>query len=231
MNLSTLKSDINFLCGSTSATYQDVDKVRNMNVAYHDVARTIWESDGDWRFDDSNNTDAPLAYKTLGHASASYVIPTTAMRIEGVEVKDNNGDWTKLSPLSYHEMAVSPEEIYSTPGLPMYYQLEGNEVRLFPSPSSAYATLSSGMLVRLNRNVTEFAATASTPTPGFATPFHRILSLAASIDFTQDEQQRNFLIAQKSRLEKGLVRFYSKRATEFKTQIKPAGKKRWRQYL
>lgn len=45
MNVTQLKSDIDFLCGSTSGTYPDADKIRNMNIAYQDVARVIWESD------------------------------------------------------------------------------------------------------------------------------------------------------------------------------------------
>jgi len=45
MTISEIKSDIDFLCGSTSATYLDADKIRNVNIAYQDVARVIWESD------------------------------------------------------------------------------------------------------------------------------------------------------------------------------------------
>lgn len=230
MNITQLKSDIDFLCGSTSASYLDADKIRNMNVAYQDVTRLIWESDGTWKFDDSNNTDAPVAYRTIANASASYLVPTTALRIEGVEVKDGNGDWIKLRPLGLHDVPISIEEYMTGVGTPAEYMLEGNEIRLFPAPGTGYATMTSGMAVRLSRAVTEFATTASTITPGFVTSFHRILSLAASIDFTQDEAQRKFLIAQRARLEQGLVRFYSKRAAEIKTNIKPAGKKRWRQY-
>lgn len=231
MNLQNLKDDTDFLCGSTSGTYSNANKVRNMNVAYHDVARLIWESDGVWSFDDSNNTNAPVAYRTVANASASYLVPTTALRIEGVEIKDGNSNWTKLTPVSYHDLTVSPEEFLSSTGLPTYYQLEGNEIRLYPPPGTGYVTMSSGMAVRLSRGVTELNATATTTTPGFATPFHRILSLAAAIDFTQDEQQRRFLITQKTRLEQGLSRFYSRRGAELKTKVNPSGRKAWRQYL
>ncbi len=231
MNIQNLKDDVDFLCGSTSATYSNVNKVRNMNIAYHDIARLVWESDGGWSYDDSNNTDAPIAYKTLGNASASYTIPTTALRIEGIEVKDNGGDWKKILPITYHELSQAPQEFLSGGGFPIYYQLKGNEINLFPSPTTSYVTLASGMLVRLSRVPTELVATATTTTPGFATPFHRILSLAAAIDFIQDSNQRQFLAIQKDRLEKGLIKFYSKRADEFKSSLTSTGKKTWRQYL
>lgn len=231
MNVTNIKADIDFLCGSTSASYPDADKMRNVNIAYHDVAQLIWQSDGTWNFDDSNNTDSPIARRTIANASASYVIPTTAIRIEGVEVQNNNGDWQKMNPISYHEMSVSPEEFLTGTGMPIYYMLDGNEIRLFPAPGTGYVTMSSGMLVRLSRNVTELPTTATTTEPGFVKSFHRILSLAASIDFSQDSQQKQFLAVQKERLEANMTRFYSKRGAEYPSRIVPASRKRWRNYL
>lgn len=230
MNVTNLKADINFLCGATSATYSDADKMRNVNVAYQDVARMIWESDSTYSWDDSNNTTGPVAYRTIANASASYVIPTTALRIRGVEVKDSSGQWLKLKPVSLFDLGVSPENYMTGVSTPIQYMVEGNEIRLFPAPGTGYVTMSSGMAVRLSRAVTELATSATTTEPGFPTNFHRILSLAASVDFTQDENQRNFLLKQKDRLEKGLANFYSHRAVEYKTRITPVGKKRWRQY-
>lgn len=126
---------------------------------------------------------------------------------------------------------MSPEEFLTGGGLPIYYRLEGNEINLYPAPATNYTTMSSGMMVRLSRAVTEMAVTASTSEPGFATPFHRILSLAAAIDFEQEAKQREFLAGQKQRLEMGLTRFYSKRGAEYKSKIKPAFKRRWKSYL
>jgi hypothetical protein len=231
MNLQNLKADVNFLCGSTSATYPDADKVRNMNVAYQDVARLIWESDGAWSFDDNNNTDYPIAYRTIANASGTYLIPTNAQRIESVEIKDANGQWLRLKPLDYVDLPVAPSEYLTGTGTPIYYHLEGTQIELKPTPGTGYVTMTSGMAVRLNREVTELAVTATTTTPGFATAFHRILSLAASIDFIQDNQQRQFLAAQKARLEQGLVRFYSKRGDEMRSRVVPAIKKRWKMYV
>lgn len=231
MNIGQIKKDVHFLLGSTSATYFDLDITRNINIAYQDVTRLIWESDGGWAFDDSNNTDSPKATKTLGNLSGTYTIPTTALRIEQVEIKDNGGNWSKLNPISYHEITTSPESYQSQGGLPTEYALEGNEIRLFPPPFSGNVTLVSGMALRLSRAVTEFAASASSTTPGFATSFHRILSYGAAVDFTQDQNQRQNFLLLKQRLEQGLVRFYGKRAEENPTGINPATKKRWRNYL
>jgi hypothetical protein len=230
MNITNLKADVDFLCGSTSATYSDTNKIRNINIAYLDVARTIWESDS-VHFDDANNTDSMVAYKGMANASASYLVPTTAIRINGVEVADANGDWKKLKFLNVDDLTVSREEYLTGTGTPLYYNIEGTQCRLFPAPGTGYVTMSSGLAFRLSRNVTEFATTATTTEPGFPANFHRILSYAAAMDFTQDEKQRQYLAGQKERLEQGMRRYYAKSVQEAKTIIRPAGKKRWRQYV
>lgn len=228
MTITELDNDVDFHCGSTSGTYTTTAKRRNQNIAYHGVARMIWEADGS--YDDSNNTDSPTSKKLLGNASGSYTIPTTALMIKGVEVKDSSGVYQKLRPITLQDLTVSPDNYMTGSGLPIEYMVEGNEIRLFPAPGTGSVTMASGMAIRLARTVTEIPVSATTSTPGFATPFHRILSYAAAIDFTQDEKQREYLIGQRDRLEKGLTRFYAKKLVEVPSRIKPAGKKRWQQY-
>jgi len=228
LNVSEIKQDINLLVGSTSATYLNVDKMRNVNIAYQDVARLIWESAAGWQFDDSNSTTLPLVKTTLVHGQQDYSLPSTSQRVESVIVKDSQGNWKKLKQFNIHDTTIALPEFYEGNNLPLYYDLVGRSIMLHPTPSSAYCTLASGLGVYINRDVTELGVSATSTVPGFATGFHRILSLAAAIDFVQDTTQRQFLLGQKDRLEKGLVRFYGKRSVEEKQQIKPA--KNWRQY-
>ncbi len=221
MNITEIKRDIDMLVGSTSATYLNVDKIRNINVAYQDVARTIWESAAGWQFDDSNATTIPLVKTTLVHGQQDYSLPTTSQRVESVIVKDSGGNWKKLSQFDIHDTTIALPEFYEGNNLPLYYDLVGRSIMLYPTPSSAYCTLASGLGVYINRDVTEFGVSAASTVPGFATGFHRILSYAAALDFTQDATDRQFLLTQKERLQNGLVRFYSKRSVEEKQQIKP----------
>lgn len=218
--------------GSTSAIYADADLIRNVNVAYHDVARLIWDSTDGWNYDDSNATTLPIAKTTLVHNQQDYTLPTTAQRVHRVEVKDSSGNWIQLEPLDSHDSAGAlPEFLGGQAGFPLYYDLVGRSLMLYPIPHSGHVTTASGMAVYVDRDVTEFATSATTATPGFAPAFHRILSYAAAIDFVQDSQHREFLARQKQRLEQGLARFYSRRSVEAPTRIKPAGLKRWRRYL
>lgn len=230
MNYTNLRADARYLCGATSGTYADADVMRNMNIAYQRAATLIWEADPTYAFDDRNNTDGPVAYRTVANASASYMIPTTALRIRQVEIKDGSGDWQKLTPINYAELSISPEEYFTGTGTPTNYAIEGNEIRLFPAPGTGYVTMASGMAVRLQRAPTDAAVTATTTEPGFATAYHRYLSYSAAVDFTQDPKQREFLLIQKDRLERGLVRFYGRWAGEYKSRIKPNSKKNPRRY-
>lgn len=228
MNVQDLKNDINLLCGSTSATYLNADKMRNVNIAYQDVARLIWESAAGWQFDDSNSTTLPLVKTTLVHGQQDYSLPSTSQRVESVMVKDSGGNFQKLRQFDIHDTTIALPEFYEGNNLPLYYDMVGRSIMLYPTPSSAYCTLASGLGVYINRDVTELGVSATSTTPGFATGFHRILSLGAAIDFTQDPSQREFLLVQKDRLERGLVRFYSKRNVEEHQQIKPL--KSWNKY-
>lgn len=230
MNISQISQDVHSLCGSTSGTYTPTNLIRNVNIEYQNVARLIRESAGGWSYSDNNTTNSPKWTTTLTHGTQGYNIPSTIQKIQEVTVKDSAGNWVKLLPFDLHDTSLAPQEYYQSAGFPIYYDLVGTQIDLYPTPSSAYATLTSGMVVFVDRDITEFATTATTTIPGFATPFHRILSLAASIDFLQDNQQKMFLAQQKARLEQGLTKFYSNRSVESRTAIKPHAQRNWRQY-
>jgi len=231
MTINEIKADIYFQTGTTSATYPTTDLIRNVNIAYNDVARLIWSSTGGWQFDDSNATTLPIAKTTMVHNQQDYSLPSTTQKVEAVVVKDIGGEWFKLKPFDIHDTELAPVEYMDGNGLPLYYDLVGRSVMLYPSPSSAYCTLASGLGVYVSRDVTEFPVTATSTVPGFALPFHRLLSYGASIDFVQDTNQRNMLVQLKDRMEKGLINFYAKREVEGTTAIKPRHLKYWRQYV
>jgi len=231
MTFSEITADVDFLCGTTTASYPIADKTRNINVAYQDTARLIWESSDKWQYDDSNKSTLPVAQSDLFHGQKDYELDTYAQIVRRVEVLDSNGDYVKMKPKDEAEIDIATDEYFSDYAMPIYYDLVGRSVLLYPSPSSAYCTTTDGLQITVERDVDEFATTATTATPGFATQFHRILSYAAAIDYIDDPSVKDRLIAMKSRLEDGLKRFYGRRNQELTTKISPKGKRFWRQYL
>lgn len=232
-NKTGLIEDIDFLCGTTSASYPLVQKVRNINNAYHDVTRIIWEAQDAWQFDDENRTDLPKITTSLTHGTGDYRVPalsTVIRHIKGIDIQDSQGNWQKLQAIDYNDITQAWDEYQDTAGMPMQYDLEGGYIRLKPAPSSAYVTTSSGMIIWISRDATEFTTASTTSVPGFATQFHKILSLSAAIDFTRDAGEQRLFIQMKDRLEKGLKEFYNARNVEKRISLRPYNKKFHRQY-
>jgi len=232
-NKAGLIEDIDFLCGTTSASYPLVQKVRNVNNAYHDVTRLIWEAQDGWQYDDANRTDLPKITTTLTDGTGDYRVPalsTVIRHVKGIDIQDGNGNWQKLQAFDYNDTTIAWDELDKTNGMPRYYDLEGGFIRLKPAPDDAFVTTSSGMIIWISRDAVEFTTASTTSIPGFATQFHKILSLSAAIDFTRDVSEQRLFLQMKDRLEKGLQEFYSSRNVERRVNLKPFGKKRWRQY-
>ncbi len=98
---------------------------------------------------------------------------------------------------------------------------------LYPTPVSGAAgvTLVSGLRVYFDRDITLFTTASTTATPGFATPFHRILSYSSAIDFTKDNTIMQRWLLQKKQLMDGLIQFYSRREIEQTPKMRPLSKK------
>jgi len=229
-NSQGLLGDIDFLCGTDSNSYPTKDKIRNINQSYHKVSRLIREVEYGWQYDDINNTDFPIATTTLVHSQQDYELPSGVQGVEKIEVLDSGGNYVKLIQMDWHDIEIAMSEFKETDGFPMYYDLIGNSVFLYPAPASGSVTTSAGMKVYFNRDITEFASTATTASPGFATPFHRILSLDAAILFEENATKINKWVDMRDRAIKGLRKFYSSRNVERPRTIRPYAKRNWRQY-
>jgi len=220
-----LLPDVDFICQTDSNSYPTIDKVRNLNNSYHDVTRLIWSCSGDWEYDDSNKSDLPISTATLVGGQQDYELPTTAQRIERVEVLDINNNYQLLKPIDMHDVNVALDEFKETDGMPQYYDMVGDSIFLYPAPSAGDVVSAKGLKIHYNRDITEFSASPvsafATTVPGFATQFHRILSYSAALDFEEDASKRANLVRRKDALEKGLKSFYGKRHRVYRTRIKP----------
>jgi len=211
-----LVEDTLYLCGlpTVSASYSSyalADITRNLNKAYQEVATDIMGCAGSWQYDDTNNASVPTTYITMANASASYAIPSTVFKVRGVEVKDSGSTWTRLKQVDYNDINIPLDEYFSGSGTPTHYDLIGSRLILYPKPSSSSVTLASGIAVMTDRDVTLFTTASTTAEPGFASPFHKILSLSAAIDFVQDKGQQDRLVAMKERVRQNMISFYSHR--------------------
>jgi hypothetical protein len=168
--------------GISSSTALMKQFIRNMNVWYQKVVTMIIASQDDWEWDDSNNTDYPIATTPLVSGQRDYVFPGS-LKILKIKKVLISYDGTEAS-----EVQATPVDSGAYPGPLLdtdfaatqpFYDPKANSVWIYPK-----ATSSTGYLkVEFFREPTEFTTSSTTTEPGFDEPFHRMLSLGASYDY------------------------------------------------
>jgi len=222
-----LVQDANFHLGlskTDTTSYCIEDKTRNINEWYRKANSWIWQATGTWEYDDSNYADFPIATTTLVAAQQDYEIPSTAQKIDRVEILDSGGNYQKLKPLDKSQVDAAMSEFYETDGMPAYYDMVGHSIFLYPAPSAARVTTAAGLKLYFTRDIDVFADSDTTKEPGFAKPFHRILSLGAALDYALARGMTNRITTIKRQLDElkvELQEFYGSRAREMKPRILP----------
>jgi hypothetical protein len=166
---------------------------RYINEALNRVVNLIMTSDGRWQFDDTNDTDFPIAttnlVTTAGSEQQDYSFDVTMLRILRVEVLDSTGAWRKLKPLDETDVYdQSLTDLLKTPGLPLYYDPQGASVFLYPKPLATSVTSTAGLKVWFQRPPSYFTTTDTTKVPGFNSMYHRLVATIASRDYALFKQ-------------------------------------------
>lgn len=179
-------SEIDSLCDSDSTSYPIAAKTRRVNAAYEELIGEIINADGTWQYDDTNHTDLPVGTATLGEAKESYSFASEYLQIEQVKVLNVNGDWMIVKPFDPRDLettGIAVEEYFGATGLPEYYDILGDTIRLYPAPTETSVTLSAGLKVHFKRTADLFTTTDTTQQPGLPSTHHILLSYMASIPY------------------------------------------------
>ena len=215
------------LFGSSTATspYAIADKTRNVNRHFDDVVSLILQSDARWKWDDDNQIDHPIDLINLVNNQQDYELAGgTYLKVNRVEVKDNNGKYYLIYPIDEKEVQdqAMTEFQGSSAGRPRYYDKIGEYLFLYPKPSSANVTLTSGLKVYYQRLPSYFTATDTTKSPGFAALYHRILSVGAALDYAIANTMTSkvtMLTPMFAGLKSGLIEHYQTRAGDEKVRM------------
>ena len=225
MTFSEIISDIDRKVNTDTSSYSLADKAAVVNKYLSEVVSVILNCDGKWEWDDSNYTDLPIGTTPLIDSQQDYNIAgATFLDITRVEVKDINGNYQKLEPITNSDITnQSMTEFQKTAGMPRYYDKLGDSIFLYPKPSSSLTTLSAGLKVYFQRTPSYFASDDTTKTPGFNPLFHQILSVGASLDYAENNEMINKvnIFGNKLReLKAGLVEAYSSRSRDEKIRMR-----------
>ena len=186
---------------------------RNVNRWYDKVVTKILQSDDTLEWDDTNKTDLPIARIDLVANQQDYgVTAATFLKLHKIDAYDSAGNPIPLTQITLDDLrGIADADFESTAGTPRYYRLQGSSIFLYPKPSYSYTQ---GLRIFYQRNVDYFVSTDTTKTPGFAEPFHRILSYGAAYDYaviTGMKDKITLFRQEINDLMKDMMDFYSSR--------------------
>lgn len=202
------------LPASNTDEFSLVDKTLFANEAQRIIWSVIHDSYGGWIFDDKNNTDFPEATTTLTSGQQDYALPSDTSFVMGVAVKNQSGDWHDLMPLTLEQIKdhENETEFQSTNGEPKYYRLISNSVKTYPA--SNY-TQSASLKVYYVRDISGFATTDTTKTPGFDTVHHEAVAVYMALQHARINQ-----ISNKNDLENQWSTHLARIRTDFSNRFK-----------
>lgn len=208
---------------SDSSQFPMTQFTRNANNWYRRGDSWIWEATGTWEFDDSNWTTLPIATATLVDGQQDYEIPSTARKMDRVEILDSGGNYKQLDAFDKSMSNVAMSELYKTNGMPEIYDMVGRSIMLYPKPAAASVTTAAGIKVYYARDIDEFAITDTNSEPGFDNHFHRIISLGAAYDYciSNDPERIKPIRIELSNLKTELTAHYGVRHRDLRPRMIP----------
>lgn len=184
------------------------------------VWHLIFESSGNWKFDDSNYTDLPSAETDLEDGTAKYTLPSDALTIQRVEVLDEDGNETTLTPLTMDDIKVAVDEFKDVDSIPTHYRLFGDVIELFPAPNY---DKTDGLVVYFDRAMDSFATSDTTQQPGFASVYHEIIPIGMALKWlkikTPESNQIPQLEKDYQRINQELMSLYSRRFKSYRQKV------------
>lgn len=223
-NLSGLIQTYERLTDQGQATVSgDATKLKEVTATINRINHRVWHliftSTGNWQYDDGGFTDLPQATTNLTSGTSLYALPPEALTVHKLEIKDSSGNWLELTPLTKEQIGAV-DEFLKTDGTPQYYRLVNGTIELFSAPN--YSS-TGGIKVYFDRDSVDFATSDTTKTPGFASPYHEILPIMASIEWYKVKQPNSPTLVQlqqdQLRLEKSIKEFYGARFKALKPRI------------
>lgn len=169
-------SDYGKISGSTSLLQTFT---RYCNQALDVVITQVQQVDGAWKLNESSSTD------NLVDNQSTYTIPVTYLKMLGVSVKDSSGNWSKLTQIDPLNLSIDRAEFLKTKAMPLYYDLSGQSLILYPAPSSSQVTTTNGLKYFYQSTPSYYATSDTTKVPEVPSVFHRLVPLWASYFYCQ----------------------------------------------
>jgi len=182
--------------------------VRLANFALDRTLRKIYQVDGRWQHHDANHSEYPIDVQDLVAGQDNYVLADEHLRISRVRMKNREGNWITLTPKDRSHF--SDDDLAET-GNPELYDKLGPGI--FPVPIPDYAA-TGGVEVTYQKGSNYFTTDDTNKAPGFASIFHRYVSLLPAQDACATNELNNQLKAVQNaiqQLDQEVLEFYATR--------------------
>lgn len=159
-----------------------------INYGLDEVTSVIMQVDNSWQWDDSNHPDLPIATTDLVVSQSEYVLATTHLNIDGIEILDSNGDYYPIYPIDYRDIrnvGQSETEFFEQDGRPTYYDLQANVLKLYPAPRASDVTTTAGLKIFFRRPASYFVSSDTTKQAGISPIFQDLISLYACAKYAK----------------------------------------------
>jgi hypothetical protein len=198
-----------------------------INQAYNKVCVALLRVDKNWKFDDSNYTDFPIATIALVLGQRDYTLPaavsggnaSTLYKINRIRVKNSAGIFEDIPLMDSDDV----ETLDTITSFPSAYRLIGNSIRF--KELLANVTTTGGLEITFQRSQDDFTVADTTQQPGFMNAYHDLLAYDSAASYLLPINQQlaiNYMTIFKDRLSE-LQGDYSNRnddnPTAFSAQI------------
>ncbi len=166
-----------------STSFPIAEKVLYANEGSRKIKSWIYQVYGGWIYDDKNNTDFPEATTNLESGKKDYALPDDTDAVDAIECLIN-GTWTRITPATLEQIReIDAEGNFMTPdNNPAVYRLVSNSIKLYPTPSTS---VTSGLRVIFRRDISTFATTDTTKTPGFSPSYHEGVGVYIALQYAK----------------------------------------------
>jgi hypothetical protein len=202
----------------------DADRLKEATASANNKSSLVWHIihniTGNWKYDDSNQTDLPFATTDLVLGQRRYALPSEALTVQRIEVKDEDGNWYKLTPITKEQIHEGIDDFLDDNGRPMYYSLVNGVIELYAPTDYSQ---SDSLKVYYDRGSVAFTTNDTATTPGFASPYHEIIPIMMAIDWYKVKQPQSPTLPQLQQdyliLERNIKEFYGKRFKDYKPKV------------
>lgn len=221
-----------YLLTKTNSTSMSAANLNSFITPAHDhVVALINKADSRWQWDDTNQSDLPIATTGLVINQQDYSLATSHLTIDRIEVKNTSGTFNMLTQIDQQllkrDQATALTQYLSSTGTPSQYDLMGSSIFLYPIPNY---TQTASLKIYFTRAQLNFDystgkftdATGSTASsPGFNTLFHDLIPLVAAYDYSLMNlpQLSSGYLAAIQRKEIDLVDFFGRRNRDDRSRL------------